>query len=132
MKKVLVVDDQTEVINIITAFLEGMYEVLPAKTTARALSLLRMHSIDIVLLDIVLPGMNGIDFFEHIQAQVWYEKIPVVFMSSEADLKTVTKVTSLGAEGFIKKPIEKNILLQKIASIEGYLKSKAEIPVNII
>jgi DNA-binding response OmpR family regulator len=132
MKKILVVDDQSDVINIIMTFLRGIYEVYPARTTMRALSLLRMGRFDLILLDILLPGMNGIDFFKHARSQIWYEKTPVIFMSSESDIKTVASVINLGAEGFIKKPIEKNTLLQKIAAVERYSKLKMEIPVNII
>jgi CheY-like chemotaxis protein len=119
MKKILVVDDQTEVINIITSFLDGKYEVYPAKTTTRAFSLMHMHKFDLILLDILLPGMTGMEFFEHARKQAWYEKTPVIFVSSEADFKTVAQAINLGADGFIRKPIEKNVLIQKIISTIG-------------
>jgi two-component system OmpR family response regulator len=120
MKKILVVDDQTEIINIITTFLEGKYEVYPAKTTTRAFSLLHLNTFDLILLDILLPGMNGMEFFEHARKQEWYrKKTPVIFVSSESDFKTVAHTINLGAKGFIKKPIDKKTLLQKIQSVIG-------------
>jgi DNA-binding response OmpR family regulator len=119
MKKILAVDDQAEVINIIAAFLENKYEVYPAKTTARAFSLLHTTKFDLILLDILMPGMNGIEFLEHIKKQIWYEQTPVIFVSSESDFKTVAQAVSLGADGYIKKPIEKEILLTKIRAIIG-------------
>jgi CheY-like chemotaxis protein len=113
MKKILTIDDQPEVITIITDFLQGKYEVCPTKTTAKAFSLLRTTEFDLILLDILLPGMNGIEFLEYIKKQVWYIDTPVIFVSSESDRKTVSLAVNLGANGYIKKPIEKNMLLER-------------------
>jgi CheY-like chemotaxis protein len=119
MKKILAVDDQAEVINIIAAFLENKYEVYPAKTTAKAFSLLHKNKFDLILLDILMPGMNGREFLAYIKEQVWYENTPVIFVSSESDFKTVAQAVHLGADGYIKKPIEKEILLTKIQAVIG-------------
>jgi putative two-component system response regulator len=119
MKKILAVDDQSEIINIIVSFLDGKYEVYPAKTTTRAFSLLHSNKFDLILLDILMPGMNGIEFFEYIKKQIWYEGTPVIFVSSEADIKVVAQAVSLGVEGYIKKPIEKAVLLNKVRAAIG-------------
>jgi DNA-binding response OmpR family regulator len=119
MKKILAVDDQAEIINIIVDFLEAKYEVYPAKTTTRAFSMLHTTKFDLILLDILLPGMNGIEFLKYMQKQIWYEKTPVIFVSSESDFKTVAQAVNLGAGDYIKKPIEKEILLAKIKAIIG-------------
>jgi two-component system phosphate regulon response regulator PhoB len=119
MKKILAVDDQAEVINIIADLLAGKYEVYPAKTTAKAFSLLHATKFDLILLDILMPGMNGIEFLEYIKKQVWYENTPVIFVSSESDFNTVAQAVHLGADGYIKKPIEKEILLTKIQAVIG-------------
>jgi DNA-binding response OmpR family regulator len=80
-----------------------------------------MHTnkFDLILLDILLPGMNGIEFFEHLQKQTWYKGMPVIFVSSEADFKTVAQAINLGADGYIKKPIERKLLRQKVSSLIG-------------
>ncbi|MFP3091321.1 response regulator [Treponema sp. TIM-1] len=119
MKKILAVDDQAEVINIIADFLDHNYEVYPAKTTRKAFALLHKTKFDLILLDILMPGMNGIEFLEYIKTQIWYENTPVIFVSSEADFKTVSQAVNLGANGYIKKPIEKEILLEKIKLVIG-------------
>jgi two-component system phosphate regulon response regulator PhoB len=119
MKKILAVDDQAEVITIIARFLEGKYEVYPAKATTKAFSLLHKTKFDLILLDILMPGMNGIEFLEHMKKQIWYENTPVIFVSSESDFNTVAQAVNLGAEGYIKKPIEKDILLKKIQAVIG-------------
>jgi PleD family two-component response regulator len=119
MKKILAIDDQAEVINLIERFLDGVYEVYPAKTTIRAFTLLHTTKFDLILLDILLPGMNGIEFIENMKKQVWYVATPIIFVSSESDFKTVSQAISLGAYGYIKKPIEKDILLKKIKAVIG-------------
>ncbi|MDR2019293.1 MAG: response regulator [Treponema sp.] len=119
MKKILVVDDQSEIIGIITDFLSGKYEVYPAKTTTRAFSLLHKTKFDLILLDILLPAMSGIEFLEYAKKQIWYENTPVIFVSSESDLKTVSRAVNLGAEAYIKKPVEKDILLEKVKAVIG-------------
>jgi DNA-binding response OmpR family regulator len=115
MKKILAVDDQSEVLNMIVDFLQGEdYEVHPAKTTTRAFSLLHQIKFDLILLDVLMPGMNGIEFFEYAKTQVWYENTPVIFVSSESDFKTIGQAINLGAASYIKKPVEKEVLLEKI------------------
>jgi DNA-binding response OmpR family regulator len=102
-----VVDDQPEIINSITGIIKGRREVYPAKTTARAFSLLHSTKFDLVPLDSLMPGMNGMEFFEYIKAQDWYDGVPVIFVSSESDFKTVAHALSLGANNYIKKPLKK-------------------------
>ncbi|MDR1893660.1 MAG: response regulator [Spirochaetales bacterium] len=118
MKKILAVDDQAEVLNMIVNFLkDGNYEVYPAKTTARAFSLLHQMKFDLILLDVLMPGMSGIEFLDYAKKQSWYEKTPVIFISSESDFKTVSQAINLGAESYLKKPVEKDVLLAKMKAI---------------
>jgi DNA-binding response OmpR family regulator len=120
MKKILAVDDQPEILDMITDFLEGKYEVYQAKTTARASALLSKTKFDCILLDVVMPGISGVEFFEYLHKQTWYEKTPVIFVSSESDFQTVLKTVKLGAVGYIKKPVEKDMLLKQIeAAVES-------------
>jgi DNA-binding response OmpR family regulator len=118
MKKILAVDDQVEVLKMIVEFLKGEdYEVYPAKTTVRAFSLLHQTKFDLILLDILMPGMNGIEFFNYAKTQIWYENTPVIFVSSETDFNTIAKALNLGATSYIKKPVEKEVLLTKIKAV---------------
>jgi putative two-component system response regulator len=118
MKKILAVDDQAEVLNTIVEFLKGDdYEVYPAKTTARAFSLLHQTKFDLILLDVLMPGMNGIEFFDYAKKQIWYENTPVIFVSSETDFNTIAQAVNLGATSYIKKPVEKEVLLAKIKTV---------------
>ena len=119
MKKILAIDDQPEITNIIADFLDDNYEVYPAKSTTRAFALLHADRFDLILLDILMPGMNGMEFLDYLKKQFWYKNIPVIFVTSESDYDTVTQAATLGANGFIKKPIEKDILLKKVQAAIG-------------
>ncbi|MDR2783399.1 MAG: response regulator [Treponema sp.] len=119
MKKILVIDDQVEVIDIIEEFLYRKYEIYAAKTTARAISMLRTNNFDLILLDILLPGMNGMEFLQYTREQSWYDNTPVIFMSSESSFKIVNQAAHLSPDGYIKKPIEKELLLEKIQAVIG-------------
>jgi putative two-component system response regulator len=61
-----------------------------------------------------MPGMSGIEFLEYAKTQIWYENTPVIFVSSESDFTTIGQAINLGAESYIKKPVEKDVLLAKI------------------
>jgi DNA-binding response OmpR family regulator len=119
MKKILVIDDQAEVIDIIEEFLYRKYEIYAAKTTARAISMLHTNNFDLILLDILLPGINGIEFLQYMREQSWYDNPPVIFMSSESSFNIVNKAAHLSPGGYIKKPIEKELLLEKIKAVIG-------------
>ncbi|MDR2796870.1 MAG: response regulator [Treponema sp.] len=119
MKKILVIDDQAEVLNIIEDFLRRKYEIYAAKTTARAISLLHTNNFDLILLDILLPGMNGIEFIQYTRTQSWYDNVPVIFMSSQSSYDIVKQAAYLSPGGYIKKPIEKKLLLEKIKAVIG-------------
>jgi CheY-like chemotaxis protein len=88
MKKILAIDDQSEVLNTIVEFLNGDdYEVYPAKTTTRAFSLMHQIKFDIVLLDVLMPGMSGIEFLDYAKKQIWYENTPVILFRRKPILR---------------------------------------------
>ncbi|MDR2660397.1 MAG: response regulator [Spirochaetaceae bacterium] len=119
MKEILAVDDQVEILDLLTFFLSESYKIYPAKTIPRAFALLRQNKFDLILLDIMMPGMNGIEFLAFLKSQPFYEKTPIVFVSSESDSDIIRQAAELGANGFIKKPIEKDVLLKKVVAIIG-------------
>jgi DNA-binding response OmpR family regulator len=119
VKRILAIDDQVEITNIIADFLDEYYEVYPAKTTAKAFALMHEYQFDLILLDILMPGMNGIEFLSYLKKQFWYENTPVIFVSSESDFNTVAQAANLGANGYIKKPIDKDLLLKKVQTTLG-------------
>ena len=109
---VLVVEDDFDVLNAIAAILEDEgYEVLRAANGAEALGKLadRQGQCDLILLDLLMPVMNGWDF-RHKQRQMpAFAGIPVVLMSAGAHMATVSG--DLDAAGYLTKPVEMTDLL---------------------
>ena len=109
---VLVVEDDFDVLNAIAAILEDAgYEVLRAANGAEALGKLadRQGQCDLILLDLLMPVMNGWDF-RHKQRQMpALASIPVVLMSAGAHMATVSG--DLDAAGYLTKPVEMTDLL---------------------
>lgn len=103
-RKILIVDDDQSVCQVIKIALEDVYDVVVATSGIRALNYLAHSRVDLVVLDINMPGMNGIETLEAI-----YKRHPetfVIMISSDASRENMQKATSLGAYGFICKPFE--------------------------
>jgi len=111
-KSILIVDDEESIRKSLGAILtdEG-YEVLLAESGEQALKILDEESATLVLLDIWLPGMDGIEVLKRIKTD--YPNVMVIMMSGHGTIETAVKATKLGAFDFIEKPLslEKVILL---------------------
>lgn len=112
-KTVLVVDDEELSIELVrNIFMNQLgYELLTAASGDAALEILKTDSVDLVLLDLEMPGMNGLEVFRRIKENC---DIPVVFMTATKDLSTMEKARELGVEDYITKPFMPQILLETV------------------
>ncbi len=113
-KCILVVDD--DVINLrmaAHALDKNSYEVVLAGSGAEALEKLKEHQVDLVLLDIEMPEMNGIETFRRLQAD--HADMPVIFLTASGDKKDVMDAIQLGAADYIKKPFLPKDLLERVS-----------------
>ncbi len=69
----------------------------------------------IILLDVIMPGMDGLQTLAHLRSSPQWQKIPVIMISSRADIPTLTQALANGVDDFLPKPFTKRKLLQKIA-----------------
>ncbi len=110
MKTILVVDDEKSVRDSLRMILTyAHYEVELAEDGARALSLLNSHPIDMVLLDIKMPGMDGIEVLEAMRKQ--NPELPIVIISGHGTIETAVEATKKGAFDFLSKPLDRDKLL---------------------
>ena len=93
--------------------LEKQYEVVLAESGERALYLLRNEKIDLVLLDIAMPKMNGIETFERMKESS--VDIPVIFLTASGHEEDVMSAIRLGAVNYLKKPFQPQELLKRVA-----------------
>lgn len=121
LKHILLVDDSRTILKHAEIVLKDEYRISTANSGKEALEFLRQTKPDLVLLDIVMPDMDGFETLERIRMIPGCDELPVVFLSSETDVKTEIKVLGMGAMDFIRKPLEPQLVssrLNKIFMIE--------------
>ena len=117
MKTILILDDEEVVRKVLRAMLEGQgYRVLEASEGAEALRLLGEERPDLILVDLTMPGMSGIEFVEALRTQA---EMPAPFIIlTGTDREEIEKLSeALGASSFLQKPFSRDELLEKIESV---------------
>lgn len=104
LRKVLIVDDDRAVLHMVQKTLGDMAEVLTSKSAEEALTIISTAHPDVVLLDIMLPGLSGLDVFKQIQALD--RRLPVIFITAEANSETTIAAMQLGAYDYLAKPLD--------------------------
>ena len=117
-RKCLVVDDSRVVRKVARRILESQgFEVEEAEDGQIALDACRRHLPDSVLLDWNMPVMNGIDFLKALRREFGPDKPPVMFCTTENDIAFIEQAIEHGAQEFIMKPFDEEILLGKFALV---------------
>ena len=119
MKKILVVDDDPDILTVLKLRLKKAgYEVMVAANGEEALDLIKKETPELVLLDLLLPGIQGEEVCKQIKQDDKLKKIPVIlFTASVSDIES--RVKKIGADDFIEKPFEAENLLAKIKKFVG-------------
>lgn len=122
--KTLVVDDSKSSRKINTALLHGILgdsvEYLEAASGAAALEILGAHTVDLVLLDLTMPGMSGFDVLAALNDSK--NAAQVIVVSADIQPQAVARVAALGGKGFIAKPIQQDALraaIEKLGVLHG-------------
>lgn len=115
-ERILIVDDEKNIVSALESILfdEG-YEVSSAEDGLDALEMIQSDPPDLVLLDIWIPGMDGIEVLKTIKA--YNPETHVLIMSGHASIDTAVKATKLGASDFIEKPFSLNQLVQSVENV---------------
>jgi len=111
---VLIVDDITSMLRTIHFCLRDGYNVTLLSKSEVVIEYLQDNDTDIILLDLLMPVISGFDLIPMIKALPKYADTPIIVISTEGDLQTVSKVMSLGANDFIKKPFSETELNEKV------------------
>ena len=117
--RVLVVDDEPQVVWMLQFSLEAEgYQTLSARDGRAALDEVREHHPSVVLLDIMMPVMDGWAFLEELQALPADERPRVIVVSARSSLRDRAKAAELGADAFVAKPFNVDDLLVVLHDIE--------------
>lgn len=125
MERILIVDDDSVNLLIARSCLKGFYDITTATNGKLALKFLKENKCDLVLLDIVMPDINGIEVFKQMREDPELKDIPVVFLTSENDKEVEGLCLEAGAADFIAKPFEPEIMrlrVERIIESEGMKK----------
>jgi putative two-component system response regulator len=113
-KIVLAVDDMPEVLQSISAILRQDYDVRLAVDAASALTVLGIANVDLILLDVEMPGVSGIEFLEKLQSDSKYKAIPVIFITANKEDEVIKTAIAKGAKGYVTKPFSRSALIESV------------------
>jgi adenylate cyclase len=116
---ILAVDDTPTNLSLLAELLGDRYRVRVATNGAKALELASVNPPDLILLDVMMPGLNGFEVLEHIRADARLRHIPVIMISAVDEIDSVIRCIELGAEDYLPKPFNPTLLRARIgASLE--------------
>ena len=114
-KKILVVDDTPANIAMLMEVLKSEYRVVPARDGERALKVAQSDNPpEMILLDIMMPEMDGFEVCRRLKEDEKTKNIPVIFVTGKTESDDVDRGMQLGAVDFIIKPIEPQVVLDKV------------------
>jgi CheY-like chemotaxis protein len=104
MKRVLLVDDEPQLTDVVREYLQEQYEVVVANDGPAALAAFRQHRPDVVFLDVNMPGPSGLDVLKQLRQAD--PTLPVVMVTVDTEMATVQECLRQGAFGYVPKPFD--------------------------
>jgi two-component system alkaline phosphatase synthesis response regulator PhoP len=118
VKKILIADDEPDILEIIQFNLQNEgYEVITAKNGDEALDQAKKHHPDLIILDIMMPGKNGIDVCNILRMQPAFKETLIIFLSALSDEGTEIRGLETGADDYLTKPISPKVLTSKVNAL---------------
>lgn len=113
-KRIVAVDDSAIVLKTLEKVLGTQYDVHSFSGGARALQFLKNRTPDLIILDIDMPEIDGYEMLRLIKEKDHLKDVPVIFLTSNNDKRYVVKAVAGGAKDYCVKPIDEEILLEKV------------------
>lgn len=114
---ILVVDDLPDNLTLIAGLLRGLYRVVAANNGEKAIAIAHSeHPPDLILLDIMMPGLSGYEVCQRLKADPATRDIPIIFLTAMTGTQDETKGLELGAVDFITKPVNPPVVLARVAT----------------
>lgn len=128
-KTVLAIDDNPQIRKYIKKILSDTYVVSTAENADEALEIIKKHHPDLIISDVVMEGMNGVEFCKIIKEDKDLKHIPVILLTAGTSEDIKLKGVEVGADDYITKPFDKNYLK---ARIKGILKRQAAVQNHLL
>lgn len=126
-QQILIVDDSELNREILSEMLHSDFRILEAENGKQCISMLEQYGtgIALILLDIVMPGMNGFEVLEYMTRKHWIEEVPVIMISSENSEPYIRKAYELGVSDYISRPFDAKVVFQRVFNtIKLYAKQR--------
>lgn len=117
MKHILIVDDVSTNLKCVGLILDNKYKVTTVKSGREALDCLNAKTIDLVLLDIRMNEMDGYEVMRRMKGNPATAFIPIILLTADTDQESERRGRELGAVDYIRKPVEPQMLLDRIEAI---------------
>ncbi len=105
-KKILIADDEPNVLMLVRLALESDYDLIEAIDGEDAMLKIKEHQPDLILLDVMMPKVNGFEVCQRIKADDALKSIPVVIVSAKAQERDIVQGLDIGADMYITKPFD--------------------------
>ena len=117
-KKILIVDDEPDIVEFVQYNLrKEMYDTLSAGDGPKAMQLARQNKPDLVLLDIMLPGLDGIEVCRALKADRETAQIPIIMLTAKGEEADVVAGLEIGADDYVAKPFSMRMLLARMKAV---------------
>ena len=118
MKQCLIVDDSSVIRKVARKIMEeANFEISEAENGQQALEKCRHNMPEIILLDWNMPVMNGLEFLKELRKEASGDTAKVIFCTTENDMDHITQAISAGANEYIMKPFDKEIIISKLKEV---------------
>lgn len=118
--KVLIVDDEPFNVEVLEQALDGTdYQVVTAANGKEAWEIIQSEEPDLVLLDLMMPVMDGFAVLSKVKDDPMLRNIPIIIVSAEHDSKSVVRGIKQGAEDYLTKPVNTSQFIQKVREYLG-------------
>lgn len=127
MYKIMIVDDDPTSLAIGRALLEKEYQLILVHSGMQALGFLKGGELpDIILLDMAMPGISGLEVLKTLKETPAWQDIPVVFLTGESGTREEVESYTVGAADFLQKPVNARMLMIKLRQQINYIELKRE------
>ena len=125
--KILVVDDEKDIIELVSYNLEKEgFKVISATAGEKALELVSNEEPEIIILDLMLPGIDGLDVCRELKRSDQTSSIPIIMLTAKGEESDIVIGLELGADDYITKPFSPRVLVARVKAVLRRLESKKE------
>ena len=114
---IMLVDDNEEILDFLDRILQKKYAIIRATDGVQALKLLETEAVQLIVSDVMMPGIDGFELCKTIKSNLEYSHIPVILLTAKNTIQSKVQGLELGADAYIEKPFSKEHLMAQIASL---------------